>query len=142
MLVKDIMSKDVVTTDSQTSVREAARIMADNSVSCIVIAEGDDIAGIVTESDILFTFADGRRFDYDKKPVSDIMSKSVFQIESEADVKAAVELMVRHKIKKLPVVETGKLVGIITTGDIAASQTDVIENIGKLISRRLKKLVT
>lgn len=141
MKVKDLMVEDVITASPHTSVREIARMMADNRVGSVMIVEDEKLKGIITDRDILLAFAEGGGADFDEMKVEDVMTKYVFDVSQNANVKEAVDLMMEHKIKKLPVTSRGKLVGIITSSDIAASQSGITDNVGKLISKKLKGLV-
>lgn len=137
MLVKDIMNKNVVVGKPDVTIREVSKVMAQLHIGSMVIVEGGKIVGIVTERNVLNSVARGK--DPDITVVSDIMSKDVVTIEPDKKVEEAVDLMVKHKIKKLPVVRDDKIVGIITASDIVVVEPKLIENIASLISIKLPK---
>jgi CBS domain-containing protein len=114
--VSDIMSSPVITVTQDTTVAEAAGIFADEHVGSLVV--GDDIIeGIVTETDIVRAVGDG--LDLSETAVSDIMSDPVVTIRPHEAVRSAGERMGHNGVKKLPVTEEGKPVGIVTTTDLA-----------------------
>ena len=120
--VKDIMSKDVVSIGVDKSVFDAAELMSSNQLGCLVIVDGKEPVGIVTERDIV------RRVCAKKLPeetkVSEIMSKSLITIDPEASLKDAARVMSSNKIRRLPVLQQGTLVGIVVASDF-------VRNLGK-----------
>jgi CBS domain-containing protein len=119
-LVKDLMKTSVVMSDPKRSVSEAAKLMQQKDVSCVVVAVDEQIVGILTERDIVRKIvAEG--FKPDVVLVENIMSSPVITISSEATIEEASKLMATFGIRRLPVVDDGRLRGIITATDIAAS---------------------
>jgi CBS domain-containing protein len=119
-LVKDLMKTSVVMSDPKRSVSEAAKLMQQKDVSCVVVAVDEQIVGILTERDIVRKIvAEG--FKPDVVLVENIMSTPVITISSEATIEEASKLMATFGIRRLPVVDDGRLRGIITATDIAAS---------------------
>lgn len=137
MLVKDVMNKNVVIGKPDVTIREASRIMAEFHIGSMVIVEEGKIVGILTERDVLNCVAKGK--DPDTTVVFDIMSKNVITIEPDKRVEDAVDLMIKYKIKKLPVVRDDKLIGIITASDIIVVEPKLIQSIASLVSIRLPK---
>lgn len=117
MKLKDVMSKRVVTTSPTRTLRHVARLMNRFEIGSVVVREGGKVLGIVTERDVLRIVAAGR--DPDAVRVNKVMSRPVVVAEDVTDLADAVKAMVLHKIKKLPVVRKGRLVGIVTTTDFA-----------------------
>jgi CBS domain-containing protein len=110
------MSSPVITVSQDTTVAEAAGILADEHVGSLVVGE-DIIEGIVTETDIVRAVGDS--LDLSSTTVVDIMSDPVVTIRPHEAVRAAGERMGHNGVKKLPVTEDGKPVGIVTTTDLA-----------------------
>lgn len=135
MLVKDVMNKKVVIAKPDITLREASVIMNKFHIGSLVIVEKNKIVGIITERNILIAVAEGR--DPDLVTAEEIMSKKVITIEPDKRVEDAVKLMMEHKIKKLPVVAEGKLVGIITASDIIVVEPKLIEAVASLLSMRM-----
>jgi len=115
--VEDLMSKKVVTIDSSSTAFDAAREMLDHDIGCIVVLNKGKVLGIATKSDIIRE-AVMKRLDSQKIGVESIMSKPVISIEAGNSLSDASELMSKHNITKLPVLENGELVGVITSTDL------------------------
>ena len=130
------MNRNVVTAKLNITLREAAAVMSKLNIgSLIILDENEKISGIVTSTDILKAIAAGK--DVEETLVEEVVSKPVITIEPDKSIEDAVNIMLEHKIKKLPVVEEGKLVGIITASDIITIEPKLIENIAALISLKL-----
>ena len=115
--VRDIMQTPVETITPGSPIVEAATRLRDAGIGSLVVERNGDPVGIITESDIVaVTAAEG---DTRALTVEDVMVTALVTIDPEADVEAAVEMFRTHGIKKLPVVEDGELVGIVTTTDIS-----------------------
>lgn len=121
MRVSEVMHK-VFVIDDDVSLKQAAKIMSEKGIGSLVIVNKDEIIGIVTESDIL------KNIDKASIKVSKIMSKNVKTIGKNETLDAAAELMAKNKIKRLPVVHEGNLVGIITATDLIANAEEIDEN--------------
>ena len=96
------------------------------------VVEKRDIVGVITESDIIRKVV-ATGLDPSQTNVEDAMSKNVITIDGGKGVDEACHLMVDHKIKRLPVIDDGKLVGIITTTDIISVEPKLMEELGKIM---------
>jgi len=132
LLVKDVMNKNVVVAKPIVTLREAARVMGEMNMGSLVIMEDDKIVGIVTSTDILKAIGEGK--DPDKVTIGEIATKNVITIQADEPLEKAVDIMVKNKIKKLPVMMNEKLVGIITVSDIAIIEPKIVASIASLIS--------
>jgi len=141
MLVKDIMSKKVFTVEPETSLREAISIMCDNNIGCVVVTKNNKVRGIVTERDIMKCIVQ-KTIEYaDEIKVSSIMTHFIISVKPEEKVEKAIELLRKHNIKKLPVLDdSGKLEGIITTTDIVLVETKMIEKLSEIFSKEIKDI--
>ena len=138
MLVRDAMNKRVVAIKPNATVREAAKIMTKYRIGSLLVMEDEKLVGIVTELDILWkVVAEGR--NPETTLVNEIMSKEVVTIKPDQTLEDAAQLMVEKKIKKLPVVEDDKVVGIITATDLISIQPKLIEALAKLLLFTEKK---
>jgi transcriptional regulator with GAF, ATPase, and Fis domain len=117
LTVGNVMSKDVITICSYETVSSAAKIMSENSVSCIVVADNGSVTGILTETDFLKRVADGET-DFDGIKVREIMSASVETISPNLPVPDAIRIMEDKHIKRLPILENKRLAGIVTQTDL------------------------
>lgn len=115
--VKDIMTKTVVTIEADKTVSEAAVLMTEKNVSNLIVMNDVTPIGIVTERDFV------RKVLAKNKPptikISEIMSTPLRVIDPDAPIKEAARKMIRKGIRRLPVIHDNKLVGIVTTTDIA-----------------------
>jgi len=111
--VADVMSGDVISISPDEAVASAAKVMSENNISCIVVLDGDDLAGILTERDFLEKVGGGEK-DFAKRKVAEIMSSPVESVCPGSPVFEASKLMGENGIKRLPVVEEGSVVGIVT----------------------------
>lgn len=138
MLVKDVMHKNVVVAKADVTIKEASKVMIEYKIGSLIVLKDDDIVGIATESDIVRSVSKG--LDLDSTNIEEVMSKKVVTIDPEKTVEDAVDLMLKHKIKKIPVVEEGKIKGIITASDIVVVEPKLIASIANLISLKLPGL--
>ncbi len=143
--VKDVMVTDLVTVKADISVKKAVKVMNDFEIGCLIVVENGEAVGIVTERDILKRIVvEGR--DPEKTLVGEVMSKPLIVTSPETSLEEAIESMFKHKIKKLPVVEGGKLVGLVTFTDIARIQPVMEKILRKLmekyeVPRRISKVI-
>ena len=113
--VKDIMKKNVITIDESMSIQEAAQMMTDANVGCVIVTKKDNPIGIITERDFVTKIAaEGRPLFTD---VSEIMSLPLTTVSPDDTVWDAAEIMRVKGIHKLPVQEGNEIVGIVTTTD-------------------------
>lgn len=126
--VMDAMAKKVLTASPNTTVAKAAKMMAERGVGSIIIVKGKKPVGILTERDLLMKVV-----SVDLVPsrvhVGKIMSAPIISISPNADITEAARTMAKNNVRRLPVVEHGKLIGIVTASDITAISpqlTDVV----------------
>jgi CBS domain-containing protein len=115
---KDVMVKDIVKVGSCALVDNAVKVMNKNNIGCLIIEDNGETRGIVTQRDLLKKVLEKAR-DPRKLVVSDIMTKKLIVGSPDMEIHEAARLMFQKKIKKLPIVENGKLVGLITLSNIA-----------------------
>jgi CBS domain-containing protein len=116
--VRDIMTKYVVTIDANKTALEAAKIMAEKGISSLIVQKHQDPIGIVTERDFVKKICI-KEIQASHVKVNEIMSKIRTFADPEIPIEVAVQRMVNHKIRRLPIMENGKVVGIITVTDLA-----------------------
>src|ERR687892_254386 len=110
MIAKEIMTKDIITAAPDLTVRKLAMTLVKNQISgAPVAAKNGKIVGIVSEADIVAKKG---------KDVKAIMSKKVISVDEDTPVEEIAQLMTKHKIKRLPVMNGGKVVGIVSRADI------------------------
>jgi len=148
MKVRDIMTVRPIVCQADDTVSEAANLLRKHKISGMPVLDGEELAGIISESDLLrllavekdegglwlpspfevfeVPFRDLLKWermqssmeDISKKKVSEVMSKNIHEVGPDDTVEEASAIMTRHRINRLPVVEEGRLVGIVTRGDI------------------------
>ena len=148
MKVRDVMNVMPVTVQADSQVSEAARLLREHKISGLPVLDGETLVGVVSESDLLhllsveeeegglwlpspfevfeIPFRDLVKWErmhaaleeIPKKRVGDIMSRNLHEVGPNDTVEEAAGIMTRHRINRLPVVEEGRLVGIVTRGDI------------------------
>jgi len=133
--VRDVMVREVITVDENSSVKEAVDIMNEFQIGSLIVLESGKAKGIVTERDFLRrVIAEAK--DVVNTKVKEIMTTPLVVVESATDIEEAVKLMFRNKIKKLAVVDTNKLVGIVTLTDIARVQPQMMEMLKQLAAKQ------
>lgn len=118
MKVRDLMSTDVAFVKPDSYVTEAAKLMKKLDIGSVPVCEKNGVIGILTDRDIVLrNIAQGK--DPSVTLVKDVMTGDVFTASPEMDVDDVTDIMAERQIRRLPVVENSKLVGIIAMADIA-----------------------
>jgi CBS domain-containing protein len=148
MKISEIMTRNPITVSAEEPVREAAGLLRTHRIGGLPVMEGDSLAGIVTESDIIALLDTGEISDdlwlpsplevievpvrefinWEKtkaaltsigdRKVREIMSHPVITISEDAEIEDAASLMLTHRVARLPVVKDGRLTGIVARADI------------------------
>lgn len=133
--VEDVMVKEVITVDEDFTVKEAAEIMNKFEIGCVIGVRKGKAMGILTERDVLKrVVAEGK--DPGKTKVKEAMTSPLVIAEPSMDLAEAVKLMFQMKIKKLPVVDGKRLVGLVSLTDIARFQPQMITILKQLAARQ------
>ncbi len=124
MKVRELMTAQPVCADPDTTVEEIASLMKEENIGCVPIVDDDgQVAGMITDRDIVIRcIAEGK--DPSECRADDIVSPQSVTINPNADAKEAARLMADRQIRRLAVVEHGKLVGMLSLGDVAVKQHD------------------
>ena len=119
--VQDVMTRDPITLPPSASLLDATKTMRDMGIGDVVVADGDEVIGIVTDRDIVVRgLAAGR--DPHTTPLLDISSRELTTVSPDEPIGTAVRLMREHAIRRLLVLSQGRVVGIVTLGDLALEQ--------------------
>ncbi|HEX9824702.1 MAG TPA: CBS domain-containing protein [Actinomycetota bacterium] len=116
MLVRDVMTVGVVTVSPETSLKEVAGLLLGAKVSGVPVVDGGRVVGIVSESDLL-PLREGTA-GHPVARASDVMTRKLISLVEEMSVTEAARVLQRHRIKRAPVMRGGRLVGIVTRGDL------------------------
>jgi CBS domain-containing protein len=135
LLVRDVMTKNVKTVRPFSTVKDVVRKMNKFGIGSVVVVEEDRPVGIITERDILRRIVEPF-LDPGVVKAKDIMSTKLVTISGDVGVEEAARLMARGKIKKLPVVENGKLVGIVTSMDVIGANPKIVSLLEELLKTK------
>jgi CBS domain-containing protein len=117
LTVGELMSRDPITCPPEAEIRSAAQLMRDRDIGDVVVVADDEVRGIVTDRDITVrAVADGRGPD---TPLSDVLTGEVVTVAPDDRVEKVVDLMREHAVRRIPVIEGGRLAGVISIGDLA-----------------------
>ena len=136
MKVKDCMCNEVCWVKPNSTIKDCAKLMMDNHIGCVPVCDDSKkVVGVVTDRDIILrTVACDK--DVKTTAVSDIMSCNVCCCTPDTDVADAEKLMSQNQIRRIPVIDNNKIIGILTLGDLATNENvntqglcNTIENI-------------
>ena len=134
MQVKDIMTKDIVMADTNDTLIEVAKLMAHHNIGCIPVTEnGEKVLGVITDRDIVVEMAEHSYDPYNTLATA-VMSDNVYFVRPDVDVKFAFDLMKKQQVRRLPVMENGKILGMISLGDLAVSMNQQKEEISEALT--------
>lgn len=141
------MTEAAVTDRPDDDLAAAARKMWDQQTGSLLVLEGQDLMGIITERDVLRAVATGTPLD---TPVSEVMSKDLITVEPGTSLREAARIMTEKWIRHLPVLEAGRLVGVVSQRDLAGVLAGalnepedlhrLIESSGLVRERRLRRI--
>lgn len=138
MLVSELMTPQVISLRQEEAVSLAARLLSRNNIGALpVCSSGGKVLGIVTDRDLVTRcIAAGK--DPNKTAVAEVMSRRVATIEADQTAEAALSLMGKEQVRRVPVVENGRLSGIVSLSDLSGlgGVEKTLEEISAGISRR------
>lgn len=123
MRIKEVM-KPVQVINGESSIRDAASLMTKQKIGSLIVLDGKRFSGIITERDILTRVTANNKLP-ERVMIKNVMTPKMITIDSEALIDDAVYLMLKHKIKRLPVTAEQKVVGMITSTDIMANSEEL-----------------
>ncbi len=133
ILTKQIMTKPAIKIEYGKTVQEAAKKMVKHRVGSIIVIKKNKAVGIITETDLNKRIV-AQAKDPRKVKVEEVMSSPMVFCKPNDDIALVVEKMKKHKIKRIPVIEKGKIVGIVTNTDIARASPELMD----ILNFRLK----
>ncbi|MEP7315901.1 MAG: CBS domain-containing protein [Sphingomicrobium sp.] len=130
MTIARILSEkgpEVATISANSSLREAVGELGSRRIGALLVMDGDSVAGILSERDLVYCLKDQDAAALER-PVGDVMSKPAITVTPQTEVLSALALMTKRRIRHLPVVEEGRLAGIVSIGDLVKYRIERIEN--------------
>lgn len=132
LTVADVMSESPVVVEDDASVEEAAKQMDRGGLGCVLVRVKGVIEGILTERDVVRRVV-AKGLPPKSTPVKDVMSKPVIAVPPNTPVEVALKIMSQHNIRRLPVVEDNRLLGIVTLNHVALAVSAQWEHITALL---------
>jgi CBS domain-containing protein len=130
--IRDVMTANPTTCEPNATVVDAAKVMALEDVGSVPIVEGSRLVGLVTDRDIIVrTVAEGR--DVSTTTVKDVASKDLVTVAPDEDLDRALQLMAQHQVRRIPVVEGDRVVGIVAQADVARAADE--EKTGEVVQQ-------
>jgi CBS domain-containing protein len=118
---------DVVHVSPQASLRELIDILTEKRIGAVPVIEGDQVAGIMSERDVIQAFKRLGPAALDR-PVREMMTTPPITVDPETSLLAGLSLMTRRRIRHLPVMRDGRMVGFVSIGDLVKARIDRIES--------------
>jgi CBS domain-containing protein len=132
--ILDRKGREVWTVSPDASVLEALQLMAGNNVGALVVTDGDDLRGIISERDYARKVALEGRTSHESR-VAEIMTPDVITVDPHTPVERCMELMYANKIRHLPVLDGGLLAGVVSIGDVVGAVIDKQESMIQQLER-------
>lgn len=136
MKIGDLMTRDFTHVSPNMNLKECAKMMMKKRVGSLIIKEKNILKGILTEKDIVWAVSKKSKKDLADIEVKDLMRRKVITIKPSADIADAMQKFKKKKVRRLPVIENGKLIGIITANDILRIDPCLFQIIAETIKIR------
>ena len=118
--VRDVMTAEPIVLQQDQSIADAAQAMRDTSVGAVLVVDGDKLCGLVTDRDIVVrAVAESALPD---SPVGQVVSPDLVAVDADDETIDAARVMQDHAVRRLPVLDDGRIVGIVSIGDLAVSR--------------------
>lgn len=122
MQVREIMTTRIVSVEPSASVKDAAMLMNRHNIGAVPVVEGNSVRGMLTDRDIVLRCVAENR-DAGVLKVSDICSQGAVSVKSDQNLAEAMNLMSTEQVRRLPVVDNGRLVGMLSIADVAREKS-------------------
>lgn len=136
ILKKKVLHTSIVSVTSETTVLEAVTIMADSDISALMVLRGEQVEGIITERDFVRRVARLERSAY-ATTVGEVMTSSLITVGPQDRTRYCMQLMIERNLRHLPVLDDGKLVGLLSirdlVKDVVAEQEGLIQHLEQYI---------
>ncbi len=134
LYARDIMKEYTLMLSAETSAHEAAKIMSNDHVGFVIVQIDNKPHGVVTEWDFINKII-ARDLDPRKVKLKDIMNTPLMSVDPKTPTDQVTVLMNKHGVRRLPVIENGKLIGVITSRDVLRIFKDYMDNLSDVIAR-------
>ncbi|MBU2576460.1 MAG: CBS domain-containing protein, partial [Nanoarchaeota archaeon] len=134
--VGDLMTRNFIHVSPETDLKTCAKTMVKKRVGSLIIKDGDKLKGILTEKDIIWAVVKKSKKDLKNIKAKDLMKRKVVTIKPGADITDAMTKFRKKKLRRLPVVENGKLIGFLTTNDILRIDPGLYQSIAETVKIR------
>ena len=132
------LAVEAVTAERDTSIRDLARTMEEEEVGDVIVVDGDEPVGIVTDRDVALAY--GREEDLSSMTAEDLMPESITTISADAEADELPKKLEEGGVRRLPVVDDdGKLVGIVTLDDVVATIGEELDDVASVIESQSRK---
>ena len=131
--VGDLMTRNFIHVSPETNLKECARTMVKKRVGSVIIMEDQKLKGILTEKDIIWAIVKKSKEDLKNILVKDLMKRKVITVKPGNDIVDAMQKFKKKKIRRLPVVESGKLIGMLTLKDVLKIDPGLFQLIAETI---------
>jgi len=129
--VGDLMTRNFIFVSSDTNLKKCAETLVKKKVGSLIVKDKDDLKGILTEKDIVWAIVKKSVKDLDKILARDIAKRKVVTIKPSSDIIEALNRMKKEKVRRLPVIENNKVIGMLTLKDILKIDPDLYELIAE-----------
>ncbi len=133
MPVKEIMTSDPISVDINTKISDAAKTMAELDVGSIIVTEGNNPVGILTEHDMVKKIISKNNVP-DSITLKNVMTTPLITIDADEDIQKAKDLMLKMHIRRIPIVKNKKLVGLVTDTDLVSVSIEMGNILSELIN--------
>jgi CBS domain-containing protein len=134
--VGDVMTRNFIFVSPETDLRECAKTMVKKRVGSLIIKEDYNLKGILTEKDIVWAVVKKTKKGLKDIMAKDLMKRKVVTIKPSADISEALDKLRKKRIRRLPVVENGKLIGLLTEKDILKMDPGLFQMIAQTLKIR------
>lgn len=133
MKVGDMMTRNFISVSPETNLKTCAKTMIKKRVGSLIVKEGDVLKGILTEKDILWAIVKKSVKHLENIQAKALMKRKVVTIKPSADITDAMKRFKKKKVRKLPVVENGRVIGMLTMKDLLRIDPGLFEMIAATI---------
>lgn len=131
--VGDLMTRNFIHVSPETNLHECAKVMLKKRVGSLIITENNELKGILTEKDIIWAVIKKSKKDLKDILAKDLMKRKVITVKPSSDVSHVLQKVKKKKVRRFPVVESNKVIGMITTKDILKVDPALYESISETI---------